>query len=103
MIVETLRYNILRVARAYAQARDLSLTTVSKQFYGTTTFLADFEKGRGSVSVDKLEAMFKKFKDQWPKGARWPYMKPLYIEGKKAPAPRAKRHPVSGNGKSIPN
>lgn len=94
MIVEPLRCNLLRVARAYARARDLSLTTVSKQFYGTTTFLADFEKGRGSVSIDKLDTMFQKFKDKWPRGARWPYMQPVYIAGKQAP--RASR-------KNIPN
>lgn len=95
MIAEPLRYNLLAVAKAYARACELSLTTVSKQFYGTTTFLKDFEKGHGSVSLAKLDAMFQKFKERWPKGARWPYMKPLYIVGKRRPVPR--------NGKIVPN
>lgn len=79
MIIETLRENLVTVAKAYARATGSTLGKTSKQFYGNGSFFEDFQKGRVSISVDKYDAILGKFHAAWPKGAEWPITQAVVI------------------------
>lgn len=96
MLAKTCRHNLLAIARAYAQAAGVSLGTVSKNFYGNRTFLADFRAGKTSVSVDKLDEMLAKFASEWPAGARWPMLRAVLVRG---PAKKIVPKPVARPGR----
>jgi len=83
MIVEPLRQNLRAIVSAYRGATGVSLSQVSKDFYGNASFMKDFLAGRGSVSVDKLDEMLRKFAHSWPVGAKWPLCRAIIL-----PAPR---------------
>src|SRR5215469_2064087 len=86
MIASTLRQNLRAIVSAYRAATGVSLSQVSKDFYGNANFMADFLGGRGSVSVDKLDEMLRKFAKSWPVGAEWPLCRAIIL-----PAPRRSR------------
>jgi len=67
-----LRTYLLLVARRYAKERELALTTVARRFHSTETFFDDFEAGKVSVTLRKLDQMLAAFREQWPDGIQWP-------------------------------
>lgn len=73
-IATEIRTNVLAIVAAYRRATGLSLATVSARFYGNAGFLAEFKAGRQTISVDKLEEMVGKFRNEWPGNAEWPYL-----------------------------
>lgn len=68
------RDNLLTLARVYGRAKGVSLSSVSKEFYGNVNFLKKFAAGKHSVSLSKMDEMLERFRDQWPEGVSWPYL-----------------------------
>lgn len=81
-ISEPARKNLIAIADAYGAAKKLTRTEVSRQFYGRGSFLDDFNDGRQSVSLDKLERMVEDFRKNWPKKTDWPFTEAIYMDQK---------------------
>lgn len=62
---------ILRVARVYADAEEIDLSTVSWRVFGDTKKLKAMERG-ADIQVRRHEAAMTWFSANWPKNARWP-------------------------------
>jgi hypothetical protein len=73
--------NVLALADAYAAATGKSLSTISKQFYGSAYFFRDLRARKASISIRRLEQMLDQFRASWPEGAAWPVMMPILIKG----------------------
>lgn len=85
MTIQTVaRKNLLLVAHTYRRATKLSLSTVSLQFHGRGKFFEDFQKGRCSITLSKLEEMLVDFSDRWPPEAKWPKLQPIRMARSKA-------------------
>lgn len=82
-IAAEIRFNLLAVVAAYRKATGLSLATVSARFYGNAGFLSEYKAGRQTISVDKLEEMVAKFRQEWPQNAQWPYLSPIFLDREK--------------------
>lgn len=85
MIEDTCRKNLLAIARAFAKAEKIRLTQVSRRVYGTSNFLAKFERGTISVSLEKYDKMLVWFMDRWPEDVRWPWLGSVRVS---RPAPK---------------
>lgn len=79
MIAETLHTNLILIATAYAKATKITLTTVSKRFYGNNNFFEDLRRNRRSISIAKYEEMVDAFRGSWPDGAEWPLTRAVII------------------------
>jgi hypothetical protein len=60
------RTYVLALARQYAKKRGLALTTIARRIHGKESFFYDFEAGRCSITLRKLEQMFLVFGAQYP-------------------------------------
>ena len=79
---ELIRGNVLKIAAVYADATGLSLSQVSKRAYGNAEFL-ELSKNKGqSLSVKKLGAVLKWFRQNWPKTADWPFLPAITMQQK---------------------
>lgn len=63
---------LLAVAKIYAAAKGLALTTVARRFHGADSFLRDFETGDRTITLRKYDEMLVAFKADWPDGTKWP-------------------------------
>lgn len=63
--------HLLSVAREYARAEALDLSTVSWRALGDTKKLPAIEQGR-DIQVRRLEKTMQWFSDNWPANAAWP-------------------------------
>lgn len=79
MIERTARKNLIKIAKAYAKATGTTLSAVSRKFYGKHGFLADFAKGKQSITLSNIERMVKAFSKSWPAGAAWPETEPILM------------------------
>jgi hypothetical protein len=82
---EECRKALLAVAGSYAKARKLSLSTVSRDFYGHAGFFKNFAKrgvdGR-TITVARMQTLLGQFADRWPEGLAWPQMPPVFVPTK---------------------
>ncbi|MCO5129766.1 MAG: hypothetical protein M9932_04285 [Xanthobacteraceae bacterium] len=62
---------LLSVARAYAGAEGIDLSTVSWRALGDTKRLPAIEQGR-DIQVRRFERTMQWFSDNWPESAEWP-------------------------------
>lgn len=81
MFEELVRKNFKAIVGAYRKASGRSEGALSKDLYGNTTFLEEFFAGRQTVSIKKLDAMIGFMRDNWPKGAEWPYCPAIFFRG----------------------
>jgi hypothetical protein len=58
--------NLLSLAKAYADATGVKLTTVGANSTKTATFFIDLEEGRTSCTLRKYDLLTKWFSDKWP-------------------------------------
>lgn len=79
MFAEIGRSNLLKLADAYAKATGMSLSAVSRKFYGNVTFLPEFKKGVQSISLRKFDEVVDKFRAEWPRDAAWPFLRSASI------------------------
>lgn len=82
---QIMRENIFVIAQTFANAKGLSLTTVSKKIHGNGEFFARFMAGEISTGIDTYFTMIDKFRAEWPRGTEWPRTAEI-------PAPRRKEH-----------
>lgn len=88
MIEPSARRNLIRIATVYAKATGLTLSAVSRKFYGKAAFLADFKSGSQSITFSNMDRLLKAFRKNWPEGVEWPAMDPIDMtvpEGKVSP------------------
>jgi hypothetical protein len=62
---------LLALAREYARAEDVELTTVSWRVFGDTKKLGALESG-SDIQVKRYEAAITWFDKNWPAEAAWP-------------------------------
>ena len=62
---------LLRVAKAYAVAEGIDLSTVSWRALGDTKRLPAIEQGK-DIQVRRFERTMQWFSDNWPEKAEWP-------------------------------
>ena len=79
MYAEASRRNILKLAKAYASATNRAPTMISMSFYGNGTFFRDLELRKRSISVERLGKLLFDFAKNWPEGAPWPDLEPIYF------------------------
>lgn len=79
MFASRVRENIVAIARAYALAEKVPLSTVSKRAYGQTHFFDKFRRGEASVTLEKAESVLDWFRENWPENADWPLIRPLFM------------------------
>jgi len=72
LIEQPARDYLLRLARVYAEANDLAMTTVARRFHGRVDFFSEFEAGGCSVTLSKYDEMVDAFKADWPEKRKWP-------------------------------
>jgi hypothetical protein len=72
MSEQIMRENLFVLAQAYADARGLSMTTVSKRIHGNQRFLEKYLAGEISTTIRIYYQMIRRLRDGWPKGAPWP-------------------------------
>lgn len=82
MIASVIRKNLLAVAMAYSKAADMSLSDVSRKFYGRGVWLRDFKAGKTSISIDKLEDVIRAFRRSWPQDTPFPVLDPIFMDRK---------------------
>lgn len=63
--------DLIAVARAYAEAEDIDLSTVSWRALGDTKKLGAIVGGR-DIQVRRFEKTMQWFADHWPEAAIWP-------------------------------
>lgn len=63
--------DLLAVADAYKNALNLEDVTVSARVFSDSKKLAALRKGAG-ITVERFNAAFVWFSENWPEDARWP-------------------------------
>lgn len=63
--------SLLKVARAYAAAEGVDLSTASWRVFGDTKKLAAMEAG-ADIQVRRFERGMRWFSENWPASAAWP-------------------------------
>ena len=63
--------HILRLAHAYAAARDHAISTVSLRAAGQGKLLDRLERG-ADLTTRRAERVVQWFSDHWPAGLEWP-------------------------------
>lgn len=63
--------SLLTVAKAYAAAEGIDLSTVSSRAMGDTKKLPAMEQG-ADIQVRRFERTMAWFSDNWPSNAEWP-------------------------------
>lgn len=64
--------NLIAVARAYADAEGIELSTVSSRVFDDSKKLPAIAEGRADIQLGRYEAAMAWFAGNWPRGARWP-------------------------------
>ena len=67
-----MRNNLRALAYAFARAKGLSLTTVSKEIHGSGPFFEKYFNGEGSTRIDTYFLLVNRFRARWPDGVEWP-------------------------------
>lgn len=62
--------DLLVVARRYAQARDIAMTTLGTYAAGDGKFFGRLAEGR--VTIRRAKAVGQYLSDHWPDGLEWP-------------------------------
>jgi hypothetical protein len=72
MSEQIFRENLMVLAQTYATAKDLSLSTVSRQIHGNHLFLERFLAGEISCSIKTYYRMIDRLRTGWPAKTPWP-------------------------------
>lgn len=75
MIAQCCRDNLRALVREYRKKTGLSLSQVSKRYYGNAGFLEAFLAGKQSMSLNKFDQVFQGLAADWPEEADWPQMR----------------------------
>ena len=83
MSEEIMRQNLLVLAQAYASAKKLALTTVSKEIHGRHEFLEEYLKGNMAPTTRTYFLMLNRLRSRWPRKTPWPTTSSIPKLGKK--------------------
>jgi hypothetical protein len=86
MTEKIMRENLFVIAQAYATAKGLSLTTISKEIHGNGGFFAGFIAGELSTGLDTYFTMLNRMRSRWPRKTPWPKTNGMQKLGKKVDA-----------------
>jgi hypothetical protein len=64
--------NLVALAKAFAKARAIKITTVGTNSTKTASFYTDLESGLTSCTLKKYDSLTKWFKENWPDGHTMP-------------------------------
>ncbi len=79
---DIMRTNLVRLAKAFAKARGLSMATVSKKIHGKSDFFEQYEAKRQTTRINHYWMMVNKFRAIWPPDVKWPDTLPITELGK---------------------
>jgi len=79
MIEQIVRENLKLIVDAYSVATNKPLSRISRRFYGNTEFLDAFFAGTHSISLNKLDELLDKLREEWPPGVVWPACRPVVM------------------------
>jgi hypothetical protein len=74
-VAQACRDNLRVLVREFRRGTGLSLSQVSKKYYGNAGFLEAFLAGRQSMSLNKFDQVFEALVADWPAQAEWPPMR----------------------------
>jgi hypothetical protein len=84
--------NLIRSARALAEANGSSMRTVSRQIHGDPPFFDNLIAGTCSVTLRKYDECMAKFDDKWPENVVRPVLNNPHHGKPKGPAHGKKSH-----------
>jgi hypothetical protein len=67
-----LRQNIVVLSKAFAKARGIKLSTLSRLIRGDMYFLRDYSSGKISVTIKKYDEIIEYFVKHWPANTPMP-------------------------------
>jgi hypothetical protein len=73
-ISQTLVDNLVMLAKAYAKATSVKITTVGTNSTKTATFYVDLESGKTSCTLRKYDILTAWFAENWPEGHTMPML-----------------------------
>lgn len=85
-ISDICRDNILTLARAFADHRQLKFTSASSMCHGDPKFLNKLSRRQGSVTTRKYDEVIGWFKENWPEGLPMPEIRAVFVAAPGAPA-----------------
>jgi hypothetical protein len=71
-ITETLKGELLAVARTYAAAKNIKLSSLGQQIFNSTYFFSRLEGGELKLMCEAYDNVMQWMSNRWPEGARWP-------------------------------
>lgn len=86
-LAKIMRQNVVTLAKAFAEAKGLKLSTVSRMFHGDPQYLGNLVKG-SYPKVDKYDASMEFFMAHWPEGVERPIIVQIIV-GESVPLPHA--------------
>jgi hypothetical protein len=82
MSEQIMRENLTALAKKFAKARGLSLSTISKKIHGKSDFFEEYSAGRQTTRINHYWLMVNRLRMLWPPGVEWPKTKPIEELGK---------------------
>jgi len=79
-VSDQVRTNLLAIVAVYRRATGKRLSAVSRKVYGNAAFLREFQRGRQSISLDKLDDVLDKLRQEWPNEAAWPFTNAIFMD-----------------------
>lgn len=73
--------NLVAIGKAYAEAEGITLSTVGRRCYGNINFFGNLRAG--DVTVGTVQKVLVWFRKNWPEGADWPFLPPLFMDREK--------------------
>jgi len=71
-MAETLRGDLLAVARTYAAAKRLRMSSLGNYARGDSSYFRKLEHGDNRMVAEVYDEIMQWLSDRWPEGARWP-------------------------------
>lgn len=71
-MAETLRGDLLMVARTYAAAKKLRLSSLGNYVRGDSTYFRKLENRNNRMVCEVYDEIMQWLSDRWPEGLRWP-------------------------------
>ena len=72
MLEKQCRQELKAVVEAYGKATKKTLSSISEDFYGKSTFFKEFLAGDRTMTIHKFDEVMADFRRRWPHGSPWP-------------------------------
>ena len=71
-MAETVRADLLAVAKAYAAAKGIKMSSLGNYVRTDSTYFARLERGETKMVCEVYDEIMQWLSDRWPEGTRWP-------------------------------